>query len=43
MYYRLEIEDDYLIIERDKIPEIIDMLLKKFKEWEKIGSSEKKT
>ncbi|MFX0049521.1 MAG: hypothetical protein ACFE8G_15400, partial [Candidatus Hermodarchaeota archaeon] len=40
--FGLDIEDDYLIIERDKIPEIIDILLKKFKEWEKLGTSQKK-
>lgn len=40
--FGLEIENDYLIIDRTKIPEIIDVLLRKFKEWEKLGNNDKK-
>ena len=40
--FGLKIEDDYLIIDKDKIPEIIDGLLRKFKEWEKLVNVKKK-
>jgi len=40
--FGLKIEDDYLIIDKDKIPEIIDGLLRKFKEWEKLDYFKKK-
>lgn len=40
--FGLKIEDGYLITDKDKIPEIINGLLKKFKEWEKLGNVDKK-
>ncbi|MHA1508009.1 MAG: hypothetical protein ACTSO6_04810, partial [Promethearchaeota archaeon] len=40
--FGLKIEDDYLIIDKDRIPEIIDGLLRKFKEWEKSDYVKKK-
>jgi len=40
--FGLKIEDDYLLIDKDKIPEIIDGLLRKFKEWEKLDYFKKK-